>query len=252
MEVTILGTGTSTGIPMIGCPCPVCHSTDPRDNRTRTSAFIEMKGVKLIIDTGPDFRSQLLREGIDDVDAVLFTHSHKDHLAGLDDIRAINYIRQKEVFVYASPFTMERLKLEYHYAFEQTYPGVPIVSFHLIEEDVFEFKEVKIELIHGLHGNMPILGFKINDFAYLTDFNFISEEEKDKLRGIKVMVLNSLHKRKHYSHYNLEESLAVLEDIKPEKAYLTHLNHWMGKHADVEKELPENVKIAFDGLKITV
>lgn len=250
MKITFLGTGTSTGIPLIGCDCDVCTSNDPKDNRLRTSAFIETEELKLVIDTGPDFRQQLLREGIDDIDAVLYTHPHKDHVSGLDDIRPINYLKQKVIDVYANQITLDRLKLEYQYIFDNNYPGVPQIKTHLIQASKISIKSLEIEVIQAMHGKMPVLGFKINDFVYLTDVNYISEEEISRIKGVKILVINAIHHKKHYSHFNLEEALEFINKVEPESAYLIHLSHKMGKHSDIEAKLPSNVYLSFDGLKL--
>ncbi len=250
MKIIFLGTGTSTGIPMIGCQCYVCQSSNAKDKRTRTSVYVETNEVKLVIDTGPDFRLQLLREGIDDIDAVLFTHAHKDHIAGLDDIRPINYIQQKEIDVYANEFTIERLKVEYSYIFEKNYPGIPLIQLNEINDQSFKIKSLNIEVIQAMHGKMPVLGFRINDFTYLTDVNFISDNELEKIKGSKLFVLDALHHRKHYSHFTLKEALEVVEKVSAERTYLIHMSHFMGKHEKVEKQLPENVFLSYDGLKL--
>lgn len=253
MKVTFLGTGTSQGIPVIGCKCDVCTSADYRDNRLRSSIFVEMDGVHMVVDTGPDFRQQMLRERIDKLDAVLFTHAHKDHVAGMDDIRSYNFLQKKDMPIYATEQVIDRLKEEFTYIFEQDkYPGIPRVETIEIQNAEFEVLGRKVTPIEVMHYKLPVFGFRFGDFTYITDANFISEEEKDKIKGSKVIVLNALQKKTHISHFNLDEALDLMEELNPEKGYLTHIGHFMGRHQDVSKELPENVEIAWDGLKLSI
>lgn len=253
IKVTFLGTGTSQGIPMIACACEVCQSNDTRDKRLRVSLHLEIDGKSFVIDTGPDFRQQMLRENIKRLDAVIFTHEHKDHTAGLDDIRGFNYVQKSAIPIYAQSRVIDQLKREFAYAFEETkYPGVPELQIHEIDEHPFEIGEVTFQPIPVKHFMLDIFGFRIQDFTYITDANFISEEAMEKLVGTKVLVLNALRKESHISHFNLSEALAIIERIKPEKAYLTHLSHQMGKYELVQKELPHQVYLAYDGLKITI
>lgn len=248
-KVVFLGTGTSTGIPMIGCHCPVCTSEDPRDRRTRCSLYVEVNGVKIVIDTGPDFRQQMLREGLEDVDAVLFTHPHKDHMAGLDDIRPINYLRDKRIHVYAAPSMTPRLKQEYPYIFEGNYPGIPRIVLHEFTDAPFDVLGVEVMPVRAKHGEMEVFGFRMGDFTYLTDANSIPAASMERIRGSRHFVINAIHERPHYSHFNLKEALEVIRDIGPEHAWLTHLSHWMGRHAETASRLPVGVRIAFDGLQ---
>jgi phosphoribosyl 1,2-cyclic phosphate phosphodiesterase len=251
LKITFLGTGTSTGIPFIGCDCEVCTSLDFRDKRLRTSIHIEIEGKSFVIDTTPDFRQQMLRERIRHITAILFTHQHKDHTAGLDDIRAFNFIQQQDIPIYGQQGVIEQIKQEFAYIFsENKYPGVPNVIPHYIENQGFEINNIHFTPIEVLHHQLPVFGFRIHDFTYITDANFIAKQEIEKIKGSKIMVINALQKTGHVSHFSLAEALAVIEEIKPEKAYLTHLSHRMGKHAEVSKELPDNVKIAYDGLQI--
>ena len=254
MRFTFLGTGTSMGVPVIACECEVCQSLDYRDQRLRTSGLIETEYGSYVIDTGPDFRQQMLRERVKSVDAILFTHEHKDHVAGLDDVRAYNFIQKKDMPIYAEERVLAQIKNEFAYAFaEKKYPGVPSMEPIVIDHvNSFKIGEDTITPISVLHYKLPVIGFRINDFAYITDANFISKEEKAKLKGVKVLVLNALQKEKHISHYNLDEAIEVIEELKPEKAYLTHIGHRMGLHKEVEKELPENIYLAYDGLQIEV
>jgi phosphoribosyl 1,2-cyclic phosphate phosphodiesterase len=252
MKLIFLGTGTSTGIPMIGCHCEVCMSKDIKDNRTRTSVYIEADGVKLVIDTGPDFRQQLLREEIEDIDAIVYTHPHKDHISGLDEIRPINHLRHKVIDVFANQITIDRLKREYEYIFDNNYPGVPQINLHLIEENKFKIRDLKIEIIHALHGKMPVLGFLIHQLAYVTDINYMSETEMNKIKGIGYLVINALHHQAHYSHFNLEQALEFIEQIKPKRTFLIHMSHKMGLHAQIAKTLPPNVFLSYDGLQLDI
>ncbi len=254
MIVTFLGTGTSQGIPTFGCECDVCTSIDYRDKRLRTSIHLNIEGKSFVFDSGPDFRQQILRERITKLDALIFTHEHKDHTAGLDDVRGFNYKEGgKSMKVYGRINVLETLKREFAYAFtEHKYPGVPLIDLVEIENKPFEIEGVKFAPIEVLHYKLPVFGYRIKDFTYITDANFISDQELEKIKGTKILVLNALRKEKHLSHFSLEEALAVIEKIKPEKAYLLHLSHQMGRHNEVEKTLPTNVHIAYDGLKIEI
>ncbi|TVR76785.1 MAG: MBL fold metallo-hydrolase [Chitinophagaceae bacterium] len=253
MTITFLGTGTSQGVPVIGCDCEVCNSADKKDKRLRTSINIQSEQTTLNIDCGPDFRYQMLKNKIKKMDAVLFTHGHKDHTGGLDDIRAFNFLQKQDMLVFADNDTEITIKKQYDYIFQNhPYPGVPKVKIHHFENKLFEINELEILPILVYHYKMPVFGFRLNDFTYITDANHIPEKEYEKIRGTKTLVLNALRKEKHISHFTLEEAIEIIKDIKPEKAYLTHISHQLGKHADVEKELPENVSLAYDGLKIQI
>lgn len=249
LKATFLGTGTSQGIPVIACECAVCKSFDYRDKRLRTSIYIETENVKLIIDTGPDFRQQILRERIKQLDAILFTHEHKDHIAGLDDVRGFNYIQKRDMPVYASKNVIEALHREFSYIFsENKYPGIPRVEINELTNKPFEINGELITPIQVMHYKLPVFGFRIKDFTYITDANFISDEEIEKIKGSKIVVLNALQKEPHVSHYTVDQAVEVIQKINPEKAYFVHMGHRLGKHADVEKELPENIHFAYDGL----
>lgn len=251
MIVTFLGTGTSQGIPVIACHCDVCQSLDYRDKRLRTSIHIEINGHSFVIDTGPDFRQQMLLGKIDKLDAVLFTHEHKDHTAGMDDIRSFNFKQKKDMPIYARKQVLHQLKQEFAYIFsDNKYPGVPQVELHEITNKSFEVEGVAIEPIDTMHYKLPVFGFRIEDFVYVTDTNYISEPELEKMRNAEVLVLNALHQSPHISHYNLKEALEVIEQVKPKQAYLVHMSHQMGRHSDIEATLPDNVSFAYDGLKV--
>lgn len=251
MKVTFLGTGTSQGVPVIACPCEVCNSKDKEDKRLRCSVHIDVNGKSLVIDSGPDFRQQMIRAGIKTLDGLIFTHTHKDHIAGMDDIRAFNYVLDKKIDVYASRLVQEGIKREFPYIFDDVkYPGVPEINLHPIENNPFQIDDVTITPIEVMHLKMPVFGFRIGGFTYVTDANFITEEEKAKIKGSKVFVINALRISKHVSHYNLEEALALIDEIKPETAYLTHISHQLGKHKEVNKILPSNVFCAYDGLEL--
>lgn len=253
MKFTFLGTGTSQGVPVITCKCEVCTSSNSKDNRTRTSLLVQSDATTLVIDTGPDFRSQLLREKVQDLDAVLFTHGHKDHVAGLDDIRPFNYLLKKTIQVYAETRVQETLKREFAYAFEkQEYPGAPQITLNTIDEIPFKIGDIDIVPIRLMHKDLPVLGFRMQDFTYITDANFISKKELEKIKGTKILVLNALRKEKHFSHFNLEEASAIVKKVNPESAYFTHISHHLGKYTDIEQELSNNMHLAYDGLSLEV
>ncbi|MCD6065220.1 MAG: fold metallo-hydrolase [Bacteroidetes bacterium] len=251
MKITFLGTGTSQGVPIIACECIVCSSADPKDKRLRSSVWIEDEGSSIVIDSGPDFRQQLLREKVKQLDAVVFTHEHKDHIAGLDEVRAFNYLYNRPVDIWATTRVQAAIRTEFAYIFSETkYPGIPEINLHTIENTPFSINKTELIPVDVLHYQLPVKGFRIHDFGYVTDANYISDPEKEKLKGLKVLVLNALRREKHISHYTLSEALELIAELKPEKTYLTHLSHQMGLHADVSKELPPHVELAYDGLKI--
>lgn len=251
MKVVFLGTGTSTGVPVIGCKCNICQSKDPRDQRLRSSIYIEVQNKKIVIDTGPDFRIQMLSNQINDVDAVVFTHNHKDHTAGLDDIRPINFLQRKKVDVYAEEYVQKTLKMEFPYIFHgQDYPGVPQINLYTIDEQDFYIDDILLTPIRVIHKKLPVLGFRIQDFTYITDANYISDENLEKIKGSKVFVINALRNEPHYSHFSLSEALEVIEKVQPERAYLTHIGHNMGLYDEVQSRLPKNVFLSYDGLVI--
>lgn len=254
MILTFLGTGTSQGVPVIGCDCSVCKSLDYRDKRLRTSALLQLNNHKhIVIDTGPDFRQQMLRENVQKVDAIFYSHEHKDHTAGLDDVRAFNFKHKIDMPIYADERVVTQLKQEFSYIFsDNKYPGVPKVVVNKITNAPFEFEGETIIPIEVMHYKLPVFGFRIKDFTYITDANSISDIELEKIKGTKTLVLNALRIEKHVSHFNLEEALELIEKIKPKKTYLTHASHYLGLHSEISSKLPSNVELAFDGLKLNV
>jgi phosphoribosyl 1,2-cyclic phosphate phosphodiesterase len=254
MQVTFLGTGTSTGVPVLTCTCEVCSSADFRDQRLRVSVYIQVEDLHLVIDTGPDFRQQAFRANIQDLDAILFTHEHRDHTGGLDDVRPYNYLKgKKSCHIYGQERVINQLKAEYYYAFgDKIYPGVPLIEANIIHEDIFEIKGVKIQAIPVKHHLLDILGFRIGDFSYITDANHIDQTEIEKLKGSKYLVLNALQPDPHISHYTLEQAIAVAQEIGAEKTFFTHIGHKMGLHNVVEASLPRNIHLAYDGQKLVL
>lgn len=253
MTITFLGTGTSQGVPVIGCSCEVCKSLDYRDKRLRSSVHIQISGQSFVIDTGPDFRQQMLREGINRLDAVLFTHAHRDHTAGLDDVRAYNFLQKMDMPVYGMPETLHQIQNDFAYIFdEHGYPGLPRIDLRPISHNPFSVNGVEVTPLPVVHLKLPVLGFRIGDFSYITDANFISEETYEKLRGTNVLVLNALQQEPHISHFTLTEAIQVAQKVGAHKTYFTHLSHKMGLHADVSKILPPNIEIAFDGLSLNL
>jgi len=254
MRVTFLGTGTSQGVPVIGCGCAVCKSTDSKDKRLRVSILIETENETVVIDAGPDFRQQLLREDVQKLDAVVFTHEHKDHTAGLDDVRAFNFKQKKAMDVFAHPRVQEALKMEFSYIFsENNYPGIPEIKLHSVtKEEPFNIGELEFNPVEVLHYKLPVLGFRIGKFAYITDAKTVSIEEKEKLNGTEILVINALRREEHISHMNLEQALEFISEINPKRAYLTHISHLFDTHSNIQKELPPNVYAAYDGLKIEI
>lgn len=252
MKVTFLGSGTSQGVPMIGCPCEVCKSADYRDQRLRSSVQIEINGLNFIIDAGPDFRQQVLSARIKKLDALLLTHEHKDHIAGLDDVRGFNYAQQKPMPIYAHQRVIEHIKnREFYYAFgDHKYPGAPDIEVIEIKNEPFEIEGIKITPIEVYHYKLPVFGFRIGDFTYITDANYISEKEQEKIAGSKVIVINGLQHEFHISHFTFDEALNLLKKWNPEQGYFTHISHRLGKHHQIEKTLPSQFRLAYDGLEI--
>jgi len=256
MKVTVLGSGTSQGIPVIGCHCKVCQSNDTKDKRFRSSIMVEIDNKRIIIDTGPDFRSQILRANVDFIRAILITHEHKDHLAGLDDVRAFNYYQDKKelgIDVFASERTTKTIKNDFAYAFtEHKYPGVPEIKLHLVDDNPFYIDDIEIIPIPIMHYKLRIYGYRIGEFAYITDGSYIPEESMKLLKGTKTIIINALRKEPHPAHFCLSEALKIIKDLNVESAYLTHIGHQMGLYKEVSKELPANVALAYDTQEIYV
>jgi phosphoribosyl 1,2-cyclic phosphate phosphodiesterase len=252
LKITLLGTGTSTGVPMIACECPVCTSTNPKDRRLRCSVLVESATTTFVIDTGPDFREQMLRYKVKKLDGVLFTHPHKDHVAGLDDVKAYNFFQKKTMELYANSLTEEAIRREFYYAFSDTkYPGIPDLNLNTITEEPFYIGDIPVTPIMVWHLKMPVFGFRFGKFTYITDANRIEEHEMDKIRGSEVMVINALRKQAHISHFTLGEAIDLAQQLKVPTAYFTHLSHQMGLHEEVESELTDGIHLAYDGLVMT-
>ena len=253
MEITITGSGTSQGVPVIGCDCEVCKSSNPKDNRLRSSIHIYYKNQSIVIDTGPDFRQQMINNNVSTLDAILFTHEHKDHVAGLDDVRPFNFIQKKPIEIYCNKQVFTALKREFHYIFDPKfqYPGIPKINRNEISKERFLInKKIEIEPIEVLHHKLPVFGYRIDDFAYITDAKTIDENEKNKLKNLDLLILNALRLKKHLSHFNLEEAIELIQELQPKKAILTHISHFMGLHSEIEKTLPENISLGYDNQKI--
>lgn len=253
LHIKFLGTGTSSGIPMIGCECDVCMSRDPKDNRLRSSIMITSPTTSLVVDTTPDFRYQMLRTNTKHVDAIVFTHPHKDHIAGLDDIRAFNFFSRKPMELFANSLTEEALRRDFYYAFaERKYPGVPEINLNLITTDPFKVGDIPVQPIEVWHMKMPVLGFRFGKFTYITDANRLDDEAKEKVRGSEVMVLNALRKEPHISHFSLSEAISMVKELNVPKAYFTHISHQLGLHEEISRELPEGIELAYDGLALNI
>ena len=248
-QLTFLGTGTSQGVPMIGCGCEVCKSSDPRDKRLRASVLVEHEGLRILVDAGPDFRYQMLRAGVSSLDAILLTHNHKDHTGGLDDIRAFNYLEKKATQIYCEKYVEESLRKEYSYAFEEIrYPGAPEWDVHIIDDKPFTVNGVEIIPIRGRHFKLPVLGYRFGNIAYCTDMNHIADEEYEKLQNLDHFIINCVRRGRHISHYSLEQAIEVAQKVGAKHSWLTHLSHQLPCYEDLKKELPEGILPAFDGL----
>jgi len=255
LRIVFLGTGTSQGVPLIGCHCEVCSSNDTKDKRLRSSCLIESKeGTILTIDAGPDFRQQMLTYNVDRLDAILVTHSHRDHISGLDDVRSYNYLQSGAMPIFGNSIALEEIKAAFSYAFtESRYPGLPTFKLCTVNKnEKFRVNELEIIPIEVMHYKLKILGYRIKNFAYITDAKTISDEEKEKLRGVEYLVVNALRREEHFSHFTLCEALDLIKEINPKQAYLTHISHALGLEKEVNKELPSNVSLAYDGLTIEI
>jgi phosphoribosyl 1,2-cyclic phosphate phosphodiesterase len=254
ISIEFLGTGTSQGVPVIACSCSVCSSEDPRDKRLRTSALVRVDGVTLLIDAGPDMRQQMLRAKVMEIDAVLLTHEHMDHVAGIDELRSFNFHMQRPMHIHANPATNAAVRRMFHYAFAEKdrYPGVPELVLHDLDGSEVEIAGVSIQPIEVLHHRMAVLGFRIGPLAYITDAKTIAQNELDKIRGVDVLVLNVLRKKEHISHLNLAEAMRLVDIIGPRQVYFTHISHLLGSHSEVSTELPSGVELAYDGLRVNV
>ncbi len=251
MKITFLGTGTSQGVPVIACDCDTCKSDDPYDKRLRTSLLLQTENATLLFDAGPDFRQQMLQANVKKLDGIILTHEHKDHIAGLDDVRAFNYKSQSAVNIYSEVRVQKVIKKEYSYVFSEIqYPGIPNMMLLPVPEHGFSVNGVNIIPIRVFHYHLPVYGFRIGQFAYITDANYIPEESKEKLLGVKYLVINALRKEKHISHFCLREALDFIREISPKKAFITHISHQMGYHKEVSGELPAGVSLAYDGLSV--
>ncbi|WP_317196841.1 MBL fold metallo-hydrolase [Edaphocola aurantiacus] len=252
MNITFLGTGTSQGVPMIGCGCEVCTSANPKDNRLRSAVWLQNEDTSVVIDSGPDFRYQMLRAKVETLDGIVFTHGHKDHVAGLDDVRAYNYWTQKDIDIFANPDTEEILRREFQYAFSNIqYPGLPQLAIHSLTGQDFTVGSMDFRTIKVLHYKLEVFGYRIGDFTYITDANYIAPEEMDKIRGTKILVLNALRHEKHISHFTLNEAIDIAQEIGAEQTYFTHISHQLGLHDEINTSLPQGIFLAYDGLKLT-
>lgn len=249
LKITFLGTGTSSGVPLIGCDCEVCTSPDKKDNRLRSSILVQSAKTTLVVDTGPDFRYQMLRQQVKKLDTVIFTHPHRDHMAGLDDVRAYNFFQKKHIDIYADSLTEEAIRRDFYYAFADTkYPGIPELNLITISDQPFVVGDIPVIPVKVWHMKMPVLGFRFGPFTYITDANRIEESEKEKVRGSEILVLNALRKQQHISHFTLGEAVDMVQELRVPVGYFTHMSHQMGLHADIEAELPDNIHLAWDGL----
>jgi phosphoribosyl 1,2-cyclic phosphate phosphodiesterase len=254
VTITFLGTGTSQGVPVIACGCEVCVSLDKKDKRLRSSILVESDEKVVSIDSGPDFRYQMLRANVQHLDAIVYTHEHKDHVAGMDDVRAFNFKQQLPMDIYAEPRVQAALMREFPYVFDEDnrYPGTPQVIMHTIGLNPFDIGDIHFTPIEVMHYRLPVLGFRIKDFTYITDAKTVSDVEKQKIKGSKILVINALQKQSHISHFTLDEAIAFAREIGAEKTYFTHISHRLGKHQTIAAELPEGIELAYDGLQLSI
>lgn len=251
LTITFLGTGTSSGVPMVACDCGVCKSNDAKDQRLRSSILVQSSKTSFVVDTTPDFRYQMLREQVKKLDAVLYTHPHKDHIAGLDDVKAFTFVSGNAMQIFANELTQEALKREFYYIFtDKKYPGIPQVNINTIDLTPFSIGDIPVIPILVWHLNMPVLGFRFGDFTYITDANRMEETEKDKIKGSKTLVINALRHKKHLSHFTLDEAINLVQELNVPQAYFTHISHQLGKHQQINSELPNGVELAYDGMRL--
>ena len=253
MRIVFLGTGTSQGIPVVGCDCPVCSSNDPRDKRLRSSVMFIKEGFHLLIDMSPDLRQQLLNNKLQNIDAIFITHEHNDHVSGVDDVRPINFKWKKSIPIYTSSRVIEELETRFYYAFQENYAARPRLSLHpIIPFETYDIGPFRIQTLRVMHGGLEILGLLIDGVAYLTDAKYLPDRTKELLKETELIILSALHKRTHYSHLNLEEALALLQELQPQRALLTHVAHGMGRFAEASRLLPGTVDFAYDGLSVSI
>ena len=251
LTITFLGTGTSSGVPMVACDCGVCKSNDEKDQRLRSSILVQSSKTSFVVDTTPDFRYQMLREQVKKLDAVLYTHPHKDHIAGLDDVKAFTFVSGNAMEIFANELTQEALKREFYYIFtDKKYPGIPQVNINTIDLTPFSIGDIPVIPILVWHLNMPVLGFRFGDFTYITDANRMEETEKEKIKGSKTLVINALRHKKHLSHFTLDEAINLVQELNVPQAYFTHISHQLGKHQQINSELPNGVELAYDGMQL--
>lgn len=253
LKITFLGTGTSSGVPMLACNCEVCTSTDKKDKRLRSSILVQSDTTTIVVDTTPDFRYQMLRENVQKLDAILYTHPHKDHIAGLDDIRGYNYFMQRPMDIYTNALTLEGLKREFHYIFaDYKYPGVPDVNIHIIPEELFYIGDIPVLPFYVWHLHMPVLGFRFGKFTYVTDANRIDETEQNKIMGSEILVLNALREEQHISHFTLDEATSMGKKLQVGRTYFTHISHQLGMHGKTTQKLAPGTFLAYDGLVLEI